>query len=224
MPPTRQSQLLPSPPPFPISRPLFPRLLAVFAQIRTRHSLPPKLPARWLNLCHSSLRRDSPRYIRMYTIRHDSFFFERYRYRKENLPLPLHAITFLLICETVSIKVKDAGRKVSRIHLVQRLNIAECRGKWRNRRLGDQSRRGSWRASRRGCYGTLHPRPLVPFKGTNRLLSSDNTLLMDRTSPYDLQPLPVLLPSRGLTSRIPVTHWYSREVSHPCETLRKVWT
>lgn len=43
-------------------------------------------------------------------------------------------------------------------------------------------------------------------------LKSSDTLLTDRTSPYVLHLPPLRLPSRGLTSWVPVTHWYSQEV------------
>lgn len=115
----------PSPPrlpsPLPISRPLFPRLLF---SLKFGHAVPPKSPA-LVNLCHSPLRRDSPRCVSP----NDTSFLERYRYRKEN-PLFSRTVQFLLTYEThahVETSMSKAAmlprdRRVSRIHLVRRLN------------------------------------------------------------------------------------------------------
>lgn len=183
---------------------------------------PPKSPA-LVNLCHSPLHCDSPGCI----LRDDSFF-ERYRYRKEYLflslscplaPLRLRFSWIMRFARTYQCQNRRwTERKVSRIYLVRRLNSGidesdEMGDSVINHAAGARVPRVADATSPPACTVQRHESTLKPRQHPS----------YGSTEPLRPTPLsPLRLPARGLTSWIPVTHWYSREVfrnppTKPCE-------
>lgn len=215
MPPTRQSQLVPpSTPPSPYRA----RYFLDFC-FRSNSDTPPPKSLALVNLYHSPLRRNSPGC----TIYYETTFLREISVSTRKISFPLSLFLSRIMRLRVSLNLWNFCigltmlDRVSRIHLVQRLNSRidesdEMEDSVINHIAGARVPRVADVTSPPACTvqrheSTLKPRQHPPYESNEPL----------RSAPFSLT-----LPFRRLTSRTPVTHWYSREVFRPCETLRKV--